>query len=233
MFRTISKFVFIALTFCSALAHAQSPAQAPISTNAETQRMFIGVSTGLFDGLTTSYSTGIHAGWLGPPARIRQVGTLAPEVSVSVDYVRKIHLERLRHITDMIVRESYVGTVTAGGRVGGSLGFRALVGISGGGGRAVSRCSGGADWILLASVDNGKSVTNPAPAADGVIDPLCGKTDRRFPFAAEIGPDLRIGRVRLMLPVVVTSYGDAGSRRQYSYKFGIDFEFGGFFGPRN
>jgi hypothetical protein len=102
------------------------------------------------------------------------------------------------------------------------------VGISGGGGRAESRCSGAIDWILLASVDNGKAVTSPAPRADGVVDPLCGKTDRRFPFAAEVGPDFRYKRVRFTLPVVVTSYGDAGSRRQYSFKFGIDFEFGGF-----
>jgi hypothetical protein len=59
-----------------------------------------------------------------------------------------------------------------------------------------------------------------------ITDPLCGKSDRRFPFMAEVGPDLQLKDLRITLPVVVTQFGDRHTRSQFSLRLGVDFSFG-------
>jgi hypothetical protein len=221
--------LIVLLLFSAGLAHAQTPGQTP---GQDTQHFYAGISAGLFDGLTTSWLMGTHGGWVGPARPLGQIGGMSPEVSFSLQYINKIHLERIRHMPDAIAHDAVFASVVAGPRFGEQLGFRTLIGLGVAAGRIQINCSAtpgqasGPDWILFARTDDDSKPGAVAAVTTGV-DPLCGKNDRRFPFVAEIGPDLRLGRARITLPVVITRFGDRDTRSQFSLRLGIDFRFGG------
>jgi hypothetical protein len=195
------------------------------------QHFYAGGSVGLFDGFTTSASYGAHFGWIGPTKSIRPIGGMSPEVAFAIQYIPRVHLERLRYIPDAIAVDGVSGSVVVGPRFGGELGFRTLFGIVLAGAKApLNRCQGipgGADnWVLLAQGDNGKSSVSSILLNVPATDSLCGKNDGRFPFTAEIGPDLQLKKFRITLPLVITQFGDRDTRTQYSFRFGVDFSFG-------
>jgi hypothetical protein len=195
------------------------------------QHFYAGGSVGLFDGFTTSASYGAHFGWIGPTKSIRPIGGMSPEVAFAIQYIPRVHLQRLWHIPDAIAVDGVSGSVVLGPRFGGELGFRTLFGIVLAGAKApLNRCQGisnGADnWVLLAQADNGKSSLSSIPSNVPVTDSLCGKNDSRFPFTSEIGPDLQLKKFRITLPLVITRFGDRDTQTQYSFRFGVDFSFG-------
>jgi hypothetical protein len=131
---------------------------------------------------------------------------MSPEVAFSVQYIPKVHLERLRSIPDAVALDGISGSVVVGPRQEIPVGDD--------------------NWVLLAQADNGKSSASSIPVTASTTNSLCGKNDRRFPFTAEIGPDLQLRKFRITLPLVITRFGDQGTRTQYSFRFGVDFSFG-------
>jgi hypothetical protein len=231
---TLRKFtilLFIAITpSLLGTLQAQTPDANPPLIE---QHFYAGGSVGLFDGFTTSSSYGVHFGWIGPTKSIPPIGGMSPEVAFAVQYIPKVHLERLRYIPDAIAVDGVSGSIVVGPRFGGELGFRTLFGIALAGAKApLKRCQGipseGDNWVLLAKVDNGKSSASSIPLKVPVpaTDSLCGKNDGRFPFTAEIGPDLQLKKFRITLPLVITQFGDRNTRTQYSFRLGLDFSFG-------
>jgi hypothetical protein len=195
------------------------------------QHFYAGGSVGLFDGYTTSASYGAHFGWIGPTKSIPPIGGMSPEVAFAVQYIPKVHLERLRYIPDAIARDGVSASAVVGPRFGGQLGFRTLFGLALAGAKApLTRCQGlpseAADWVLLAQADNGKSSASPTSLNVPTADSRCGKSNGRFPFTAEIGPDLQLQKFRITLPMVITQFGDHHTRTQYSFRLGVDFSFG-------
>jgi hypothetical protein len=228
-YRYLMLFIAVGLTTVLS-AEAQNPNANPLLID---QHFYGGVSFGVFDGFTTSAAYGAQFGWVGPTKTLGLIGGMAPEVSFGVQYLPTVHLAQLWHIPDAIAKNAIAPSMVVGPRFGGQLGFRSLFGLAVATGKApLERCSGntqaGADnWILFSQMDNGKAKANDA-VVGGVppINPLCGKSDRRFPFMAEIGPDLQLKDLRITLPVVITRFGDRDTRSQFSLRLGVDFSFG-------
>jgi hypothetical protein len=223
-------FILIAAFFAARLPlEAQIPSTNPLLIE---QHFYVGASFGVFDGVTTTPVYGGQFGWLGPTKSLGLIGGMAPEVSFGVQYIPTAHLPRLWHIPDAIGKDAIAASVVVGPRFGGQLGFRSLFGLAVATGKApLERCSGntqaGADnWILFSQMDNGKVTADPVVSTLPRINPLCGKSDRRFPFMAELGPDLQVKDIRITLPVVITRFGDRDTRSQYSIRLGVDFSFG-------
>jgi len=216
---------------CSNTALLQ--AQVPTNPLLIEQHYYAGVSVGLFDGFTTTPMYGAHFGWVGPTKMISPVGGMSPEVAFAVQYIPRMHLERVRYIPDAIVKDAVVGSVVAGPRFGGQLGFRTLIGLEVASGKApLARCQANTspdaptDRIFLLSAEDGKPPASAAASNVLTADSACGKNNRRFPFISEIGPDLQLRKFRITLPLLITRFGDAGTRTQYSFRIGVDFKFG-------
>ena len=218
--------VFLAINLPLA---AQNPNANPLLID---QHFYAGASFGVFDGVTTTPVYGGQFGWVGPTKPLGLIGGITAEVSFGVQYIPTAHLPRLWHIPDAIGKNAIAPSVVIGPRFGGQLGFRSLFGLAFATGQApLERCNGntqaGADnWILYSQMDNAKVSASPEVSAAPITNPLCGTSDRRFPFMAEIGPDVQLKAVRITLPVVITRFGDRDTRSQFSLRLGVDFSFG-------
>ena len=225
------RYFMLSLVFLAAVLplEAQNPNANPLLID---QHFYAGASFGVFDGVTTTAVYGGQFGWVGPTKSLGLIGGISPEVSFGVQYIPTAHLPRLWHIPDAIGKNVIAPSVVVGPRFGGQLGFRSLFGLAVATGHApLERCNGnteaGADnWILFSQMDNGKVTANPVPSGTPITNPLCGKSDRRFPFMAEIGPDVQLKDLRITLPVVITRFGDRDTRSQFSLRLGVDFSFG-------
>src|SRR5262245_21005101 len=208
---------------------AQIPSTNPLVVE---QHFYAGASFGVFDGVTTTPVYGGQFGWVGPTKSLGLIGGMAPEVSFGVQYIPTAHLPRLWHIPDAIGKNAIAPSVVVGPRFGGHRGLSSLFGLAVAAGKApLELCSAntqtGADnWIPFSQMDNGKVTADPVVSTLPLVNPLCGKSDRRVPFMAEIGPDLQLKDLRITLPVVITRFGDRDTRSQFSLRLGVDFSFG-------